>query len=598
MNKIENKIVRKKHKLKRLKHTKIAVFDVETWKHAKKFAFGVVIYTDIKKSNFDKIIHKKVFYDKNDMKEFLLSDTLKGYRIYAHNGSRFDYITLFDNYILDNTDILTMGSMIMEWKINERKFFDSFALLRTSVKKIGEALGLTKLNTADKFIEGIESEITQTDIDYCIRDCEIILKALINIVKVSKELNITIASQSMNSFKRSLNRSICINKDLDKEFIKSFKGGRVECFYVGKKEDAKVYDVNSMYPYVMVSKLFPDPMKLKRCKIKTNDINDLINCYEGIGYFKVNVKTNKIGVLPYRYNNRLCFPKGIFEGWYNFNELRYPLFKKYIDIELIGDVIISKGIEPPFKNFINDLYEQRKIEKSKGNEFYDLYFKFLMNSLYGKFGQKPKSNTYYFSEYEKANDFSKIKNINTIHKINDFFYVKVPNDKDPPNSIYSYASYVTSWARSVLFELMDINGFDNILYCDTDSIITVKEFDKKYIGKELGQLKLENEGTFIGIKAKFYSISDKRKLKGGTFNIVDVVEDKIMIDNNLMYYNGNELGLFLNEREKLISPKESIRNKKLLEKLGYFERISKYFDMIDTKRNFIKMNEFTQIIEL
>ena len=592
------KIIRKKNELKKIKHTKIAVFDVETWKHAKNFAFGVVVYTDRDRQKFDTEIHKKVFYDKETMKNFLLSDELKGYRIYAHNGSRFDYITLFDNYILDNTDILTLGTMIMEWKFNDRYFYDSYALLRTSVKKIGEALGFPKLKTSEKFVEGIEGQITQEDIDYCIRDCEIVLKALLNIVKISKELNLTIASQSMTTFRRSIDHSICVNKELDKEFLKSYKGGRVECFFVGKKENAKVYDVNSMYPYVMVNKTFPDPMKLKRVRIKTNDIEDFFNSFEGMGYFKVNVKTDKIGVLPYRYNNRLCFPKGEFEGWYNLNEIRYPYSKGYLDVELVGDAIISKPTEPPFKRFILDLYERRKKSKELGLEFYDLYFKFLMNSLYGKFGQKPKSNTYYFSTFEKANDFAKLKNIDRIHKVNDYYYVKVESDKEPNISIYSYASYVTSWARAVLFEYMDINGFENVLYCDTDSIITTKEFDKKYIGKELGQLKLETEGTFIGIKAKFYAIADKKKLKGGTFKMIDVLGDSIVIDDNIMFYNGKELGLFLNEREKLISPKESIRNKKVADKLGYFERISKYFDMIDTKREFVRMNDFSKIIEL
>jgi hypothetical protein len=592
----ENKVITAKKELKRIKDKRICVFDVETWKHAVNFAFGVVVYTDRKE--FDKIIRKKVFFDANEMRDFLLSKELKNYKIYSHNGSRFDYITLFGNYVLDNTDILLSGSMIMEWYLNERYFYDSYALLRSSVKKIGEALGMEKLETSEKFIEGVEGQITEYDIEYCIRDCEIILQALINIVKLSKEINLTIASQSMNMFRRSMKKPIVVRKELDKEFIKSYRGGRVECFYVGEYPYAYVHDVNSMYPYVMVNFKFPNPAKFVHLKLNKSEFDKILNNYEGMVKIKVKVTTDKVGVLPYKHNGRLCFPKGIFEGYYNLNEIRYPYEKGYIEILDVYEGIVAEPIEPPFKNFILNLYEQRKKYKEINSNFYDMYFKYLMNSLYGKFGQKPKNTTYYFSCFENAEKFAQLVGQNEISKINEYFFVTVKNNRDPLTSVYSFASYITSASRTVLFQYMDLIGFENVLYCDTDSIISTKKFPEKYIGNELGQLKLEEEGRFIGVKSKFYCIKNKTKLKGGRFENMKVDGNKIIIDDNFMYFDGQEMGVFNNEREKLVTPKEAMRNKNLKEKLGYFEKINKIFDMIDTKRVFVKMNDFTKIIQI
>lgn len=576
---------------------KLAVFDVECWKDASRFAFGVVVY-----SNDLETINTKVFYSVQELKDFLIGNELKGYHIFAHNGSKYDYISVFGNYILDNTIALMSGAQLIKWKENKRVFYDSYLLLRSGVGKIGEALGLEKGETPQKFIDGNESEgINDNDIEYCKRDCEIVLKALIEIVKNFNYFKPTIASLSFNEFRISLEKPVYVRKKFDNEFTKTYRGGRTECFYIGEYKNAYYYDVNSMYPYVMSSKTFPNPEEFKKINFDTNDVNlDLLDEYEGMVYIKGYSKNKRVGALPVYLNDRLCFPYGKIEGIFNLNEVRTAFNLGLLDISYLGWGILTNPIRPPFADLILEQYKKRVEFKKQGNEFMSLFMKFILNSLYGKFGQKNRQTTYYFSSFENALKYVEENNLDIpIQKINDYYMLSLkPESPFYDKSVYCWASYVTSWARSLLLEYMSIVGFENILYCDTDSLITTKPFPDIYVSDyELGKLKLEGIGDFVGIKSKFYKFDNKIKLKGGSIKNLNVKGDLFDIEGNLLSIDDLEsYAVFENKVQRLVTPKTSLRNKKMSKRLGYFEIMLKYFDLMDTKRKIIKMNDFSEAI--
>lgn len=57
-------------------------------------------------------------------------------------------------------------------------------------------------------------------------------------------------------------------------------------------------------------------------------------------------------------------------------------------------------------------------------------------------------------------------------------------------------------------------GYENVYYCDTDSIMTSEDLPSNMVGKELGQWKLEHnleEGIFIAPKIYYIKTSEPNK---------------------------------------------------------------------------------------
>src|SRR3546814_2117648 len=77
-------------------------------------------------------------------------------------------------------------------------FADSFNLLPTSVKKLGELLGIEKKELGEKLFS--DPEHILQDIEYCTRDCEIVYKSLQNIFNEA-EPSFTIGSLAMKIFR-------------------------------------------------------------------------------------------------------------------------------------------------------------------------------------------------------------------------------------------------------------------------------------------------------------------------------------------------------------------------------------------------------------
>jgi len=148
----------------------------------------------------------------------------------------------------------------------------------------------------------------------------------------------------------------------------------------------------------------------------------------------------------------------------------------------------------------------------------------LLNSLYGKFGQRSDNvldekqlleEGYtierYYDELEAC--WYKIITIGTLQKV-----VK-ERSVEAFHSFPAISAHVTDYARLYLWELMNVAGLDNVYYTDTDSLYTnhagyVKL--KPYIDKiELGKLKLEAKVNYFKIYGpKDYILGNKVVLKG------------------------------------------------------------------------------------
>ena len=146
--------------------------------------------------------------------------------------------------------------------------------------------------------------------------------------------------------------------------------------------------------------------------------------------------------------------------------------------------------------------------KLKYNEGLRAVSKMLLNSLWGKFGQKSnmiqtsiiKDNVDMFNRimFDDKIDVSSVNFLNdsTVEVKYKFITDFVEASK---NTNIAIASFVTAYARSWLYGSMQQVGFENLIYCDTDSIIYYHPTNNNTIktDSKLGGMTDELDGDFI-----------------------------------------------------------------------------------------------------
>jgi hypothetical protein len=556
--------------------TDFYVFDTETnGLRAKSDAF---IFGVIYGHNFTKVL-----YSVDEFKKEFNDVRYKRKKVYAHNAE-YDLNVIYDNiYELDRKAIFN-GKFICCTNGNAM-FADSMNIYPTSVKVIGSILGLEKQEIDNEYKEGTyKGIVTQKMIDYCIRDCEIVYNALYQIFQMVGSIKITLAGLSLDYFRRKfLKQKLVYNDFLSKYFFESYFGGRTEAFYIGKT-NAYCYDMNSMYPDAMKYVTFPDPSKLRKanfCDIKIF-VEKYLKYYEGVAYVKLFHEENYFGFLPYKKDNKLLFPCGTFEGWYNFNELRFAISEGVVKLISVYDIIYAEGVISPFIEFVDYNYNRRKNDP---NELNKLIIKLLLNSLYGKFAQRIKSEMIYIEniemqiglieEYEKEKTLIKIIPFNA-ERLDCFIEVK-SNKGFLYNTIPVYSSYITSHARVKLLQNMLKYKEYKPLYCDTDSIFFEK-LPPIADSTELGKFKRENK-----------IVTEIRGLKNYTYIENEVSKDRIKgVPKNAIKTGVNQY-----EYSTLIKTRESIARNQIV---GINTKRTKVLTMKYDKRIVIENGQTKAII--
>jgi len=171
-----------------------------------------------------------------------------------------------------------------------------------------------------------------------------------------------------------------------------------------------------------------------------------------------------------------------------------------------------------------------------------LTVKLLLNSLYGKFGQKFKGRDNLVVTQNLT--MKEIEGYDCIEKVSEDFS-RVKQDTDiPPFCFPIWASYITCYARLHLYDLF---AESSAIYGDTDSVITNVDLPE---GTGLGELEKEmdiSEGWVV--RPKFYALRgeyDKIRVKGiGTY--LDMEGFKKLMDGKSISYDK-----FVKLRESLV----------------------------------------------
>jgi DNA polymerase elongation subunit (family B) len=557
--------------------TRIVIFDIETIRWVEEYACGFYNGKEF-----------QLFEGKNCIKEFLKTFLTHQYRstiAYAHNGGKFDFSFILKTLCSGDTQgkyqisPLRVGSRIIQIKIqdNNRNVWlmrDSISLLPFSLQTL-----TTSFNVENKKGEFQHDKINWRNwkklksdwLPYLISDCkglyqvlELYENYLIQNFKVSLKKAITTAQLSMQIFRQEfLNMNIPNYTSREDDIRKAYYGGRTEIFKLRGK-NLHYYDINSQYPYVMRNKVMPVGLPVKNLDMKVSDF--------GVAYCDIETPQNiDIPLLPYRQKTKLIFPKGKFSGWYCTPELQKAEKLGYKINVRYGYVFKSALL---FEDFVDKLYNIKENSKKGSIEY--INSKLLMNSLYGKFGQK--------REKEQIVMFPKdtigLEPLEFFGETPFYLEKKVSTAK---HILPAIAAFVTSYARLKLYEYIEqvqTQG-GSIYYCDTDSIVT----DVKLVcGKKLGEIKDEiPEGIeeAIFLSPKMYAIKTKT---GELIKCKGFPKDIFKFSNFQTAHNTNDFSMFSFEKNKFALPFESMRrNKTFVSMLKVSRRVISRYD----KRNVI-----------
>lgn len=489
-------------------------FDIETYSDKNKFLMGSIV------GDFN---INKTFWNKEEFIDFLKQKArLFGHGYIFATNLNFDAMALFDKSSLFNkiTPIIKNSQMLCTGidlgKNKKLKFVDSWNFAKISVKKMGEMINIHKLNHPEFLGEKISDYYKKIILEeYNLRDSEITYKFMKFLQNgfndLGCNLKLTLASTSMDLFRRRFLKKKLYQpeRNILNYSYNAYYGGRTEVIKRGKIRNINYYDVNSLYPSVMVND-YPDPNSIKFSKtIK----KETIYKYEGIA--KVNITTPEYMYIPYlpcRYEinkqNKLIFPLGTFTGYYTFFELRKALKLGYRINKFYNGILYINKFKP-FIDYVNTLYDMRK-EYKKANDYREYITKIMLNSLYGKFAQKIDTKEIIIHVDRMTEE--KIKAAVKISRSGDFFILNKPYKRVPifVNPIFSI--YTTAYARDKLYDYMQKYNEHKTYYYDTDSLFTKAELPTS---NKLGSMKKEftiKKGILV--KPKMYLMDEYVKCKG------------------------------------------------------------------------------------
>lgn len=447
------------------------------------------------------------FYDGEHFESFRGPDTIGAlmlgmlqtrylnWHIYAHNGGRFDFLHLLPWLQTEGQALgyrfsiipsgKSGGIQILDvWrgakpKKGKWRFLDSIKLIPLSLQKACDTFGL---QGKDQLPLETHQDDARWDI-YNERDC----RALWSVISryhvlieenIGGEVGITAPSTAMKTWRRKyLQHSIPRGTDAHEFVFAAYCGGRTEVFQK-TGTNLSYYDINSSYPAVM-----REPMPCSEPiwwygeppAVFTQAGSDYV------GFVDAEVELDlDIPPLPVKRDGKLMFPSGRVSGRWDWAEL-----------SLVKDSIrryrtsVWFKTAPILKTMVEDLYPLRDPSNPNYNQGLAFCVKNILNSQYGKFGQKP--------ERRKVVPFNE-----------DLPKGAIPVDGSPDSAIWyidevvtapyimpQIAAHVTALARVVLYRLL-LQAGESLCYCDTDSILTSARMDTS---TELGELKNEFPGT-------------------------------------------------------------------------------------------------------
>ena len=452
---------------------------------------------------------------------------------------------------------------------NQIEFLDSMNYVKLSLKEIGQKMfNLDKTAHEEYNYSGDKwnNYIREKGRELVLRDCEILYK-LMNYLQTFSVIDYGLSApqSAFKTWNFRFNEKTII--DLDRFNLIAgliYHGGRTEVYERGKKDNHISLDINSLYPYVM--KKYKFSVKFRQ-RLKINSSNDLELLLDNIkkqkyNYimlidFKTNLKRtpvmNSINGSLIDLQENLTWITGLEFLLLHENDKNLT-FKIYNCLEFINEDLFSQ--------YIDYFYD---IKKNAKNEVEKLFAKLMLNSLYGKFGQKSKhvelENYDSYPELEiHKEDMDRITYNGKVYSLyENFLTYNVEGD-------YKYcpliAGEITAFSRCENYMWQIKLGIEHIKMTDTDSFFVPLKIFKTYsqefldeiLGNELGKLKIEWDKSG---NIKFYGLKDYqnydlkiRKTKGISKNSKLIGKNKYEVPIFILLNKNKEIGIIVEKREK------------------------------------------------
>lgn len=423
-------------------------------------------------------------------------ETLEPGIVYFHNGGKFDLFYLLHRIIREKS-ILIIHERITQCHVKAK---GGFHRVRDSLKILPFALKQYKKDEIDYRL--FESDLRDDHRDQITSYFEGDLKYLYELVSeyvATFGPAITIGSTAIKELKAKHDIGELWTADLDggksPDGFRSryYLGARVERYKTGVFEgDWKVYDVNSMYPYVMGNFYHPVGTPYYRGAEITDDTFFITARGVNRGAFATRTKTGVSFSEQY----------GVFST--TIHEWRAAEELGLFDCEEIIETV-DFDMSRCFVDYIDHFYNLRKHARLSGDKIKEIFYKYLLNNSYGKFAVNPDN----FKEYQLTDDQTDMRfmGFEMAEAIPDFNLIlwEKPSEEAKYVNVATGAS-ITGAARSLL--MRGLASSVNPIYCDTDSIIC-ESLQADIDEARLGAWKLEKTGNLLAVAGrKMYALFD------------------------------------------------------------------------------------------
>lgn len=438
-------------------------------------------------------------FDIKSMVEYI--STIKAGLIFYHNlkfdGSFLINYLLKEGYICVNSASNLFPGQFISIISDMRQFYqvkirfkdgnivtimDSLKIMPASVKDLSQAFNLN-IHKLEIDYRQSDSEISEAEIEYCYRDCEVVLECL-KIMREKGMTKITAGACALNYYKQILGGEDKFRRifpvlpvSIDSYCRRSYKGGFVwvnpRYQNIEIKQPGEVFDVNSMFPAQMYYK--PLPYGYPVYTEKLNDNNLWIGRVY-VGHAKL--KLNKIPCIQIKGGRYIDteYLEEIEDEIIYITSLDYKLITEQYDtsdMRFVDGYVFKSRI-----GFFNEYIDEWITIKQNNKGAMRYIAKLMLNSLYGKFGLNPHRISL---KPELENDIIR--------------FTEWPEEYI--ESIYvPMAAFITAYARDNIIR----NGqkiYDELCYIDTDSIHKINggKIPFECHDSKLGAYKLESKFT-------------------------------------------------------------------------------------------------------
>jgi hypothetical protein len=411
------------------------------------------------------------------------------------------------------------------------RFIDTMNYWNTSVRRLGDSLGLPKLTRPEDTYSPGEW------FGYCQRDVEIVERAVCGLMDEwerdgSGHWATTAAGLAWSAFRRYLpEKQILIDHGEPHQSMEraAYYGGQAEAYFLGKvNEPVWLYDVRSLYPWCMSQQFYPvqflhmgketDPAKVLQRLEFDCAVAKVIVKTEGSGY-PVRIKGDNSAAAVKRRRiatgravweeDRLAFPVGKYSTYLAGPELARAIRRK--EVVEIQSIAWYRSAQI-FREFVDHWFAKRPDVVTPENYARDVLAKTVLVSMSGYFAKhkmrwKDRPEVRAIAAWGEWFGFDAQTEVSTKFRAIGGAVQCLEPGGESRDSFPLISAYITAYGRQQLLSLRELCPEKSVLYQDTDSLMLTRDGrdaleSRNLIGSgELGGLRLVRELTSLEIHA-------------------------------------------------------------------------------------------------